>query len=132
MNEDFVTYELAKKLKEKGYPQHIADFAYIVDNYGEDECNIGDRLPISLVPDYMDDVSAPTISQVLKWLREEKKIVISILPTLYNKKTGLPNYYYIIHDVTEYSWRIEEYPQSFESWEECALGAIEYALDNLI
>ena len=52
MNEDFVTYELAVKLKEKGYPQHITDDAYITDNYGEDEYDIGDRLPIPLIPDY--------------------------------------------------------------------------------
>ena len=70
--EDFVTFEIAKKLKEKGFPQHITDEAYIVSNYGEDEYDIGDRLPIPLIPDYMDDVAAPTISQVLKWLREKK------------------------------------------------------------
>ena len=30
MNEDFVPFELAVKLKEKGYPQHQCDYAYIV------------------------------------------------------------------------------------------------------
>lgn len=75
---EFVSFDLAKKLKEKGYPQHIADDAYIIENYGEDEYNIGDILPIPIIPDYMDDVSAPTISQVLKWLREEKGIHICI------------------------------------------------------
>ena len=76
MEENFVTFEIAKKLKEKGFPQHITDEAYIVDNYGEDEYDIGGLLPIPLIPDYMDDIAAPTISQVLKWLREDKKIHI--------------------------------------------------------
>jgi hypothetical protein len=75
--------------------------------------------------------SAPTISQVLKWLRT-KKIVISILPTGYNKETGLPGYYYVVYDVTEYFWEKFEYPGSFDTWEECELSAIEYVLDNLI
>ena len=131
MNEDFAPFELAKKLKEKGYPQHITDEAYITDNYGEDEYDIGDRLPIPLIPEYMDDVASPTISQVLKWLRK-KKIVISILPTGYNKETGLPGYYYVIYDVAEYFWKKYEYPQSFETWEECAVDSIKYVLDNLI
>lgn len=34
---DFVDFNLAKKLKEKGFPQHITDDAYIIDNYGEDK-----------------------------------------------------------------------------------------------
>lgn len=64
---DFVTYELAVKLKEKGYPQD--------DFIGYDEFGalcIGDEHSVVC--------AAPTISQVLKWLREEKKIVISTFP----------------------------------------------------
>lgn len=37
MGEDFVNYEIAKELKEKGFPQHITEDAYIIDNYGEDK-----------------------------------------------------------------------------------------------
>ena len=126
MKEDFVPYELAKKLKEKGYPQHIADDAYIVDNDGEDEYNIGERLPIPLIPDYMDVVSAPTISQVLKWLREEKKIHIHIE--------------YIFTETCEYDCEVQIinsyerfYPYGdFDTYEESALTGIEYALDNLL
>lgn len=125
MNEDFAPFELAKKLKEKGYPQHITDEAYITDNYGEDEYDIGDRLPIPLIPDYMDDVAAPTISQVLKWLREEKKIAINI-------------------EYIPYTWQYKIFDMSFEDrfnpygiaifsdYEEAAIAGIEYTLDNLI
>lgn len=133
MNEDFAPFELAKKLKEKGYPQHITDEAYITDNYGEDEYDIGDRLPIPLIPDYMDDVASPTISQVLKWLREEKKIfvVIAVNPTL-STKDKIAYYYQVYSNsngVTSDYYESEEY---YAQWEDCAIDSIKYVLDNLI
>ena len=128
MNEDFVTYELAVKLKEKGYPQHITDDAYITDNYGEDEYDIGDRLPIPLIPDYMDDVAAPTISQVLKWLREEQGYNV-------NMRIYSPDgWYWTIQDrdgnyCCSYLTLSDDL---FETYEQAALAGIEYVLDNLI
>lgn len=124
--EDFVPFELAKKLKEKGYPQHITEDAYIVDNYGEDECDIGDLLPIPLIPDYMDDVAAPTIAQVLKWLRE-KDIMVEIPVDLGD------------NGVWQFTFRIqtkEFYERAtkcdYASYESAALSCIEYVIDNLI
>lgn len=128
MNEDFIPFELAKKLKEKGYPQHIADDAYIVDNYGEEDYQIGDRLPIPLIPDYMDDVSAPRIDQVLKWLREKHNILIS--PSVYGNEDGRIWSYSIINIETQYLQG--EIPDNVESYEQAALAGIEYVLDDLI
>ena len=127
--EDFVPFEIANKLKEKGYPQHIADDAYIIDNYGEDKYNIGDRLPIPFVPDYMDDVAAPTISQVLKWLRE-KGIDIYCTPNWYNKTDR----YYVVCIVKDRLYNYGGYidDNEFNTYEEAALAGIEYVLDNLI
>ena len=125
---EFVSFELAKKLKEKGYPQHIADDAYILDNYGEDEYNIGERLPIPLVPNYMDDISAPTISQVLKWLREDKKFNVNM--RLYAKD----GWYFTVQDYKGeplYS-QLTDTDELYMSYEEAALAGIEYVLDNLI
>ena len=124
MNEDFVPFEIAQKLKEKGFPQHITDEAYIVDNYGEDECDIGERLPIPLIPDYMDDVAAPTISQVLKWLREEKKIEVVVFGQDY---IGGP-YFADVFTKDGPMNKAEPYPK----YEQAALAGIEYVLDNLI
>jgi hypothetical protein len=64
---DFVTYEIAKKLKEKGFREkcfatylNIQDFGKCYNCYKD------------------SNLDAPTIPQVLKWLREEKKIYISV------------------------------------------------------
>ena len=129
MNEDFVPFELAKKLKGKDYPQHIADDAYIVDNYGEEDYQIGDRLPIPIIPDFMDDVSAPTITQVLKWLREEKKLHIIID---YNNAL-LWNYLIYKFEAGNIDMPSEvDLTIDFNSYEKAALAGIEYVLDNLI
>lgn len=129
MNDDFAPFELAVKLKEKGFNIPFY-FYYRTDDKSLHHANITNPL---VYCDKIDDevVIAPTIPQVLKWLRK-KKIVISILPTGYNKETGLPGYYYVIYDVAEYFWKKYEYPQSFETWEECAINSIKYVLDNLI
>ena len=75
---DYCDYETCVALKEKGFPQHITEEAYIIDNYGEDEYDIGERLPIPLIPDYMDDVAAPTIYEAQKWLREKENIIVEV------------------------------------------------------
>lgn len=131
--EDFVNFSIAKKLKENGFPQHIAEDAYIIDNYGENEYQIGDRLPIPLIPDYMDDIAAPTISQVLKWLREEKKYHIEFVG-------NACGYLFIISDVpseggtdrycSDYSGPNDG--GTWDKYEDCAIASIEYCLDNLI
>lgn len=130
---EFVNFEIAKKLKEKGFPQHIAEDAYIIDNYGENEYQIGDRLPIPLIPDYMDDIAAPTISQVLKWLREKKKYHIEFVG-------NACGYLFIISDVPS-EGGTDRYCSDYSSpndggtwdkYEDCAIASIEYVLDNLI
>lgn len=91
--EDFVTFELAKKLKEKGFA-----CKYPFAMYNE----LGSYCPLTTSSDYVtcesgykyrcyydyndfdeNDLIAPTISQVLKWLRE-KEISVEPLSTPYN------------------------------------------------
>ena len=133
--EDFVTFEVAKKLEEKGYPQHIAEDAYIVENYGDDECSVGERLPIPLVPYHMDDVAAPTVPQVLKWLRNVHHLHFEVVGTAYG-------YNLIISDTPNkggtdryYSHAKYDGPNDGGAWDEyedCVMYGIEYVLDNLI
>ena len=76
MNEDFVSFDLAKKLKEKGFPQYT-EKSYFVGDHKKRMCSVGTFLH---VPTQNTEhlIAAPTISQVLKWLRDEKKIHIVI------------------------------------------------------
>lgn len=131
--EDFVTYEIAVKLKEKGFKDLC--FAYYTNtndlyfNYSHkagakySDCYLSHNLmPKESVSGKF--VDAPTISQVLKWLRGKKKIHI-IIPASFDE-----GYWWKVRD---FNREISEYSDNeFDSYEEAALEGIEYVIDNLI
>ena len=115
--EDFVTFDLAKKLKEKGfgckYPFAIYFGNRIYYDYGD------------LIDD-KDVIIAPTISQVLKWLRDRKNLHICIGVPL-APHSGWD------YDITEIDGLIFCHANDgYNCYEEAALAGIEYVLDNLI
>ena len=129
--EDFVTFEIAKKLKEKGFReeclyhyQNCGDYAEANRIPGDDrydfntdylyQCNNNDS--------YLID--APTISQVLKWLREEKKLHICI---------SLGEFSDWVYDISKIEGNVFcEAMDGFHSYEEAALAGVNYCLENLI
>lgn len=75
---------------------------------------------------------APTISQVLKWLREEKKIHIKV-DLYYDGWDTL--IYTDLHtdDIGEYKYNcIDRGDLSRSTYEKTVLDSIEYIIDNLI
>ena len=121
MNEDFVTYELAKKLKEKGFDEPC--YGYYHCNGGNDSFELcGDRDFQNSKNQYR--VAAPTISQVLKWLREEKGME---LYSNYNRVYKHWTYIARAFDDSCYNS-----VGGFKSYEQAALAGIGYVLDNLI
>lgn len=126
--EDFVSFELAKKLKEKGFsertfgayipPVKLVHFPllYSLKNWNKEE-NV---------------YSAPTISQVLKWLRIEKDLNIEIVASSFG-------YSYIISKTPSFGGADVKFSEfegpndsgAWDEWEEAALAGIEYVL-NLI
>ena len=129
--EDFVPFEIAKTLKEKGFKEECLAYYtkdsgfYYNTSYGSDVENAFKSF--NSRPNHIcgKRIDAPTISQVLKWLREEKKLFIEIscnytdyFPTvrlLDSRQTD-----YIRGDVI------------YSTYEQAALAGIEYVLDNLI
>ena len=127
---DFVTYEIAKKLKDKGF-----SCEYPFAMYNED----GEFFPLYSSDKYYfgfydfdkNNVIAPTISQALKWLRDVKDIDIVIAPIFIHGET--------IGEIRVYNCKIftpelnkPEHCGYCVNYEEAALTGIEYALDNLI
>lgn len=121
-----VNYQIANKLKNIGFEEgtyhyyNIGDIRYCCDDYPSD--HNGDCLR-----EY--EISAPMISQVLKWLREEKEVDLVIEPI----------YFFDENKHREYSVRIfapllnkPVHCGYFSTWEETALSGIEYVIDNLI
>lgn len=121
---EFVTFEISKKLKEKGYPQLKKDTLAMYSEYGEwfSLARNLDDYEYSFVDFDEHDCVAPTISQALKWLREEKKIHIGVLYHGYYAVWIQPmkrnEAEHVIHDCKTY--------------EEAELEGIEFVLDNLI
>ena len=74
---EFVTYEIAKKLKEKGFKEGCIKY------FNANKALVWCTSPWLLMDfnNYISDpsrISAPTIFQTLKWLRKEKKIHITV------------------------------------------------------
>lgn len=128
--EDFVTFEIAKKLKEKKFPQHWSDDDYIVENDYEDDFEVGYHYDRCFIPEHLPTIAAPTISQVLKWLRDEKKLYVSIVyvPKIENCSDF---YYATIRHIGDFTSPIHT-PGAWGDYEEAALAGIKYVLDNLI
>ena len=118
--EDFAPYELAVKLKKKGFNWRIG---YAYGNKGE---------YMYTVTEYdVDYIPAPTISQVLKWLRKEKNVFIEISITT----SGYYSTVYSNIDLTlvnKTTYYQEYVGATNEDYNNCVLEAIEYVLDNLI
>lgn len=138
---EFVTFEITKKLKEKQFNKLCESF-YALEDFTE-ECvdSCGDyyevdfekgklylKYPLHYNKHKKKILSAPTISQVLKWLREEKKIIClphidSITEKWFFYVVKLPQ----ASDFPEYMSLI-----IYNTYEEAALAGIEYILDEII
>lgn len=119
--ENFVTFEIAKKLKEKGFREKCMRHYYP---------NSKDWF-LSYAPDcenFSSYVDAPTISQVLVWLRKEKGIYTIIF---IDDDSNTPVTYEIYKNTECVCTHQGEY-FTLKDWNKCELRAIEYVLDNLI
>ena len=125
---EFVTFELAKKIKEKGYPQRtFGEFdmmgaCYFMDGrFYKDGC----------IAHIEDCCTAPQIHEVLKWLRKEKKIHIYV--DIYDM-----GWFFFInknintdHEIFSYDIEPSEI-EYYDDYDTAMLMGIEYVLDNLI
>ena len=136
MKEEFVSYEIAKKLREKGFKRKCVAHYYpssseLVFNQTafrgaivEDCLYSYNSLPIDCIGSDLIDV--PTISQVLNWLREEKKLHVYIEYVFSESSIWICE----VQLIGSYE---RFYPhKDYETYEEAAIAGIEYVLDNLI
>lgn len=121
--DDFVTFEIAKKLKEKG-------FSWICSHYYRTKSK--DLFMIYPCEDWSnieERVNAPTISQVLKWLREEREVDLVIEPIFCYDENKHREY-----GVRVFAPSLNKPVQCgyFNKWEKASIAGIEYVLDKLI
>lgn len=139
--EDFVTYEIAVRLKEKGFSEkclyHYIDNKLVSNTCKSDNDNITTEdllMSCNYLVSQFDIAGsnvvasdAPTISQVLKWLREERGIFIHI-----DIRINL-EWYYEVWSLKDKLSVLGNVPfNKNNSYEQAAIAGIEYVLNNLI
>lgn len=127
---ELIDFKLARKLKEKGFREKVNAY------YGKHE-NIFDVHPALDMNDCDYRASAPTISQVLKWLRE-KKIYINIntLPSFY-KNFMSKQECRLMFDIRICYFKEEMYHyydlnEPYFKYEDACIAGIEYIVEHLI
>ena len=134
IHEEICTYEVCKLAKEKGFPQHIGNDAYIVENEYDDEYEVGCCYPIQFIPDYLPTITAPTQSLLQRRRREEKVVTICVdifddgwffdISTFYKQDTG-------IYEV-DIPYKSSNVSPVYDTYELALEDALKYALENLI
>lgn len=129
IHDEICTYEVCQLAKEKGFPQHIGDDAYIADNEYYDDTFIEGYLDrIEFIPDYYPTVTAPTQSLLQRWLREEKRIeTCAVWDNRDGKWVGYVNEMDMPDLVGEYVLS-----DTYVSYELALEDALKYALKNLV
>jgi hypothetical protein len=132
--DEICTYEVCKLAKEKGFPQHIGDDAYIVDNEYDNEYEVESCYPIQFIPDYLPTITAPTQSLLQRWLREEKSVTICVdifddgwffdISTFYKQDTG-------VYEV-DIPYKSSNVSPVYDTYELALEDALKYALENLV
>lgn len=131
--EIFIPFEIAKKLEDKGFPQHWSNDDYVIENEYEDNFEVGSHYDRCFIPEHLPTIAAPTIPQVLKWLREEKKIYVSIgvFPT-FSTKNKVHFCYTIKTESDGSNMKVIESEYTYCKYSEAELNCIEYIIDNIL
>lgn len=126
MNEDFVTFEIAKKLEDKSF-----------------DWDASEMFERNIMACRYADFRKPSIYQALKWLREEKKMHVTVLFITDCSNDADNNiceewsfWSFSVINLNDGSNCHDDFETidcvEYQSYEQAALAGIEYVLDNLI
>ena len=139
ITEDYVSFESAKLLKEKGFDGKC-DYLYVDGKLVRAlgcACNWNDG--DTLFADYKNECSAPTLQMTTKWLREVHHLFIGCEPRL-----SFTDFYWITANIYRVRKKSSLYHTEdvddyncvaccdSHSYEEAYESAIKYCLENLI
>lgn len=138
ITEDYISFELAKLLKEKGFDEVCRTWYF-----GEDRINNSTLIPkdeLLFVSDnyygakrnswigYPNAVTAPTVQMVIKWLQKIYKIIIIVSPSVTDDDGDAGCLWeYTIQNRLEIKYRSE---CLFEKTKDAYESAIKYYLEN--
>lgn len=123
ITEDYVSFETAKLLKEKGFD--VYTYAYYED---EDNPNISLRASKAINWNKTEFISRPTLQMVMKWLREVHHIHIEV--HLDSMDGRHPIYEALYSECV--TIRTDNFIDYGDTYEQACEAAIKYCLENLI
>jgi len=149
ITEDYVSFEVAKLLKEKGFDwscHATYDTAVTGGKPKFSEYEVLNFFPYGMKntdDKYGMVISAPTLQMAMKWLREKYNIHVAInICYTENPKLFQPDYYVYVDSTVTGESLIKKLcllvqdnsltPKGFTSYEEACEAAIKYCLENLI
>ena len=127
ITEDYVSFETAKLLKEKGFNEEC-----LMRYVDEELMNIYDSdFPSPYELDNCDSevIDAPTLQMAMKWLRKKHKLHIWVDYSSFDFNDKLPYLWNIRETKIEGTYWGGTYHKSYEG---AAETAIKYCLENLI
>ena len=137
ITEDYVSFETAKLLKDKGfcgqyYMYYVEDGKYICSDLND----IKDYAKSIIQFDYLHrtKVPAPTLQMVMKWLREVHHLYIQVMLDSW-ALGGHMGYYVVIQNTTsDFEMMLQDALDDvfYNTYEEACEAAIKYCLENLI
>lgn len=137
ITEDYVSFETAKLMKEKGFNEYcksvyhvgsICSVASLGYHYNEGYGAVVEEKQNSDFGKYDNAISAPTLQMAMKWLREEHNKSIEVRSQGL-KATGLG----WVTEIYNLRNQDKEYDTVFtQSYEEACEVAIKYCLEKLI
>ena len=133
ITEDYVSFETAKLLKERGFDENTP-VNYFVGDDKPRGCAVGEMIYHKRLEEDTHLISAPNLQMTMKWLRKVHKI--GVFPSTYAftvGKNGSAKHVYgtAIINLETYELMTNDL-MPMPTYEEATEAAIKYCLENLI
>jgi len=119
ITEDYVSFEIAKLLKEKGFDEYCGYYSSDGEYWGYCVYNHKGK----------DYISAPTLQMAMKWLRKVHNIHIAVIVAYHHIPRRYEAHIMKLENIDDF---ILHQQVDFASYEEACEEAIKYCLENLI
>ena len=130
ITEDYVSFETAKLLKEKGFDEATIGYYYTISEIPERIKFFDSPISIYHSDGLIGCIQAPTLQMAMKWLREKKDVQIEI--TIVGTDTWETPTKWKFGFRCQTKHVIDKRNADFSSYEQACEEAIKYCLENLI
>lgn len=129
IHDELCTYEVAKLAKEKGFDWHPPMYFHSGVKCDLREVGRNGANPNNIP--YSPHISCPTQTQLQRWLREERGVIVEVFV---DDDSNMP-LTYNIHQYKDWNWECVCHHHgnyyAINDWELCLEDALRYALENL-